>query len=171
MLNFSLLTLNTRGLQKPSKRKTIFNKCRDFDITCLQECHIEQTLFEQWRAEWGGPFYFSVGTNRSKGQIILINKHLKIDSVEIIARAQRALGIQIKIEGFTFNLLNIYGASEQKERINFLNELNMILQTFDNEPTIICGDFNMYLDNSLDNIAGENHNKKDITFSILRVFS
>ena len=164
MLNFSLLTLNTRGLKKPSKRKTIFNSCKHYDIICLQECHIEHTDFEQWRTEWGGPLFFSVGTNRSKGQITLINKNFNTDSIEIISRAQRALGLQIKKDGFTFNLLNIYGASEQKDRINFLNELNLILQTFDNEPNIIVGDFNMYLNDELDNIAGDSHDKKDVVF-------
>ena len=163
MLNLSLLTLNVRGLIKPSKRKTIFNLCKSYDIICLQECHIEQHFFDQWRDEWGGGFYFSVGSNRSKGQIILLNKNLCTDSIEIIARAQRALGLQIKMEGYIFNILNIYGASEQKERINFLNELNRILQTIDNEPLIVCGDFNMYLENGLDNIAGDNHSNKDIT--------
>ena len=74
MLTFS--SLNCRGLNKKLKRKTIFNSCLNYDISCLQETYITDGKYKEWK----GQLKYNPGTNQSKGLIILINDKLQYKS-------------------------------------------------------------------------------------------
>ena len=60
MPGFSIASINTRGLNKALKRRNIFNKCKQYDITCIQESYITDDKYEEWKHEWDGGFFYSV---------------------------------------------------------------------------------------------------------------
>ena len=77
MSGIRFASLNARGLNKKSKRYTVFNKCKNFDVVCLQETYITDAKYESWKRDWPGDFLYTPGSCHSKGQIILINKNLE----------------------------------------------------------------------------------------------
>lgn len=77
MDKLKILTINARGLQNNKKRHCVFTylKKNKFDIVGIQECHVSSNKqAEQWELQWGGKLFYSLGTARRLGQIILVNK-------------------------------------------------------------------------------------------------
>ena len=140
---FCLVSLNCRGLNKKRKRDIIFKKCRRYDIVCLQETYITERVAAEWKLEWQGDLFYVEGTNKSKGQVILVNKENNFDSIELLFKTQRILALRLKMDGLQFDILNVYGPSNKVERRNFLEEINLILNKLNNPNYIICVDFNM----------------------------
>ena len=69
----AILSLNVNGMRDPMKRRRVFDVCKGYDISCLQECHISSTDdLASWRAEWEGKIFGSFGTSSSCGTIILL---------------------------------------------------------------------------------------------------
>jgi exonuclease III len=72
-----IMSLNTNGLRKGNKRRSLFNWLKQFHkgsskITFLQETHTDVTIEQTWKDEWGGEVLFSHGTSGSKGVAILL---------------------------------------------------------------------------------------------------
>ncbi|MCP3931562.1 MAG: hypothetical protein GY705_20955 [Bacteroidetes bacterium] len=153
-MKFRLISLNCRGLHKKKKRQIIFKKCSNFDIACLQETYVTEKVVKEWERDWQGKLFYIEGTNRSKGQIILINKHFEADKIEIVHRAQRVLVVRIQKGDKLIDILNVYAPAVKADRANFLSEVTSIIKKINNNNLIICGDFNNYL-SELDNVAGE----------------
>ena len=81
-----------------------------YDIICLQETHITHEKYKEWKLDWPGVMFYSVGSNVSKGQIILINPKLKYTSAIVIYETPRILGMKINLENdFTIQIFNISG--------------------------------------------------------------
>ena len=91
-LGFKLLSLNVRGLRDFKKRKTIINWImkQKADIIFLQETYSTPDIghiVTDWKYQWKGNMYFSHGSNKAKGVLILIKrdiefkpKNIKIDT-------------------------------------------------------------------------------------------
>ncbi|MCP3929089.1 MAG: endonuclease/exonuclease/phosphatase family protein, partial [Bacteroidetes bacterium] len=161
-MKLRLLSLNCRGLNKKKKRLTIFKKCVKYDINCLQESYVTEEKAKEWERDWQGNFFFVEGTNRSKGQIILVNKSFKADGIGIIHKSQRVLGLRVEMGDSVLDIMNIYGPSVKSERGNFLSEVTAIINKLQNDKLITCRDWNMYLNSFLDCISGEPHEASEI---------
>ena len=72
---FTLISLNVRGIRERVKRKNIFEWCKmkGGDIVFLQETYSTLDVEGSWETEWGGPIFFSHGTNHSRGTLVLIS--------------------------------------------------------------------------------------------------
>ena len=77
-LDIKCLSINTRGLNKSIKRRSVFRWIHNQNVhfTFLQETHSSRLSADVWSAEWGGKVFFSRGTANSKGVMILINPKL-----------------------------------------------------------------------------------------------
>ena len=159
MSGISITSLNTRGLNKRLKRKTIFNKCKGYDITCLQETYITDAKYDSWKQDWPGEFLYTAGSCHSKGQIILINEKFKYKKIETIISNERFLGIKIYLDNQELKIINVYAPNKKAEKLLFIHELYELFNNKPKENTIICGDFNIVLDNLLDICAGEKHDE------------
>ena len=159
-----VISFNCRGLHKTLKRKTIFATCKKYDVCCLQETFITDHLAPVWNKEWDGPFLHFPGTNNSKGQIILINNNLNLDSApKIIHAEERIIVIELVIDHKTFFILNIYAPNIKKEKPDFFKQLSNCINSLTIDSNIlVCGDFNTVLNNDLDVISGECHATRDI---------
>lgn len=159
MARLKILSLNCRGLKNEKKRKSIFNICKQYDIVCIQESHIIESVKNTWEIEWGGKLIASYGSSRSKGQLVLLNKYLKFENLVLLQpSSDRVLAISFCINNIDYKIINIYGPSEKNERHALLD----LLSNFNFQNTILCGDFNIVMSNDLDVISGDHHNLREI---------
>ena len=157
MSGIRFASLNARGLNKKSKRYTVFNKCKNFDVVCLQETYITDAKYESWKRDWPGDFLYTPGSCHSKGQIILINKNLKYDKIESLIQNERFLGVKLHLDNMVLKIINVYAPNPRADKLKFIQDLYSIFNNITKENTIICGDFNIVLDNDLDICAGLKH--------------
>ena len=158
-----IASLNCLGISKKIKRKTIFKHCLKYDIICLQETHITHEKYKQWKLDWQGDMYYSVGSNVSKGQIILINPKLIHSSAVIIHETPRILGLKLTLDNdLTLHIFNIYAPNIKQEKLDFINTLYSTFQSFSSENCIYCGDFNIVLDNNIDIVSGNPHDLETV---------
>ena len=152
-----IASINCRGLNKKLKRKTIFRHCLSFDIICLQETYVTEKKAREWELEWKGNFYFSEGTNKSKGQIVLVHNRVKCEDLKVFIETDRVLGLNFSINNVSFQVLNVYGPVIENEKPKFIDQLYAIFRNINVDNTILCGDFNIVHDDDLDIIAGKKH--------------
>ena len=116
-----ILTLNCRGLHKNLKRKNIFSKCKNYDVCCLQETYISAELYNKWKKEWSGHFYYNLGTSHSNGLIILTKSSIYFDEQpKLISSNHRILVIDLKKENHNYLIVNLYAPNKKKDKIFFL---------------------------------------------------
>ena len=77
-VDFKMLSLNVRGPRSPTKRKALFLWLdqRRYDIVFLQDTYNSPDVEDTWRTQWQGNFYFSHGSNHSRGVMILVRSDL-----------------------------------------------------------------------------------------------
>ena len=135
--DLKLSTLNTRGMRNTLKRKTVFRYLKEKkpDIVTLQETYITDSVIDEWNKQWKGHFFCSTGTVHSNGLITLVNSKLAYDSAECVYNSARILIIKIVIDSITYAIINF-----------------------------LMGDFNMIMNDDLDNLAGLPHNIQETEF-------
>ena len=160
MHNLKVGTINVRGIRDDSKRRNIFQYLRErqYDIIFMQELHSTKNEEIYWRAQWGGPMYFSHYKSNSRGVAILINKKSKIDVKKVgNDKEGRIVEVNVQTEQHKFHMINIYAPNEDKPQF-FLDvgnrpEINEI------HNKIIGGDFNLVLDEEKDRLNTTEVNK------------
>ena len=158
-----LITLNCNSLNPKNKRKLYFKKFLQYDICCLQECHITHETAKIWQNEWSGGFHYHPDASSSGGLIILLNKRFSANNVIELKINKRILGVNFEFDDKVFFVYNIYAPSKTDQRQSFLEQLPDFLSPFDeNHINLICGDFNNLLDNNMDNIHGAPHPTKNV---------
>ena len=74
MVNYKLLTLNVRGLNKSRKRRQLFRWLhqQQSDVIFLQETYSSFQTIKMWEAEWGGggKMVSSHGSTHSRGVML-----------------------------------------------------------------------------------------------------
>ena len=152
MADFTILTINVRGLRNATKRTAVFQDLASTSptICCLQEVHLrdqwDEALFsEQWRR---GMAYWSVGGVHSTGVGILLGDRT-FEKVSPFTIAQgRALGLDATWRGQNLRVLCIYAPVEASSRIDFLEVLAPFCVT--NRHLVVAGDFNINLERDVD---------------------
>ena len=88
LFNFSVITLNTRGLRDYEKRRKIFNwlhkKVGSSGICYLLETHSDPVTAESWKYQWRGPVFFSHGRTDSCGVMTLVGTNLEFTTKTVI---------------------------------------------------------------------------------------
>ena len=89
------MTLNTRGLKNKTKRSALFSylKQQKINVACLQETHVSEKDIKIWGNQWGGQIFFNSGTNRSKGEIILVAKNIE-NEAKLIKKENRMIVLE-----------------------------------------------------------------------------
>ena len=75
------------------------------------------------------------------------------------------LVIEVKIDDSVFLLINIYNANTGPEQLHTLNDLINVLETFEdiqNKSVVLGGDFNVFLNPSLDSEGGKKKKKSSL---------
>ena len=78
--DFSVGSINVRGINDQIKRTAIFNwiKKNNFDICMMQECYCTGEVSSKWQSEWGGKCLFAYGSKHSRGRMILFKQELDV---------------------------------------------------------------------------------------------
>ena len=110
-------SLNVRGLKNKLKRISLFNylKSQRFDIVCLQESHITKNDISSWQKQWGGKIFFNEGTNRSKGEAILVSKHFN-GKVDLEVARERMMIVSVLYGNYDLKIANVYAPNEVREK-------------------------------------------------------
>ena len=153
--SFTLISLNVKGISNFKKRRTIFTWCRkrQADIIFLQETHSTVQTDTQWKNEWGAELHTSHGTSNSRGVAIMIKNGFDCTVCQKLVDPSRRY-IILKA---SYVLTNLYAPNKDKEIINFLKNLLIILrnENLDSEENIIMGgDFNCPLNPLVDKRGG-----------------
>ena len=114
---------------------------------------------QTWEKEWKGQILFSHGSNHSRGVAILIPSKFKLE-FEVMSVYKdtegRILLIECNIENNFIIIINVYSPTKNKhqEQLSFLLKLKNLVDQYIDKPLMIGGDFNTYLDVSLDKLGG-----------------
>ena len=154
-------SFNCRGLRNKQKRTNIFSWLQKYHygITLLQETHSIPNDEQIWKKEWDGQIFFSHGLNHSRGVAILIPQKCKLN-VEVLSEYRdtegRILLVECSVEQNNFIIINVYSPTKDKhhEQLLFLSNLKNIVNQYSDKALIIGGDFNTYLDVTLDKMGG-----------------
>ena len=125
--NFKLVSLNVRGICSFEKRKAVFNWLykSQADICFLPETYSTPEVVNIWKKQWKGKTFFSHGSCRSKGTMILIKEQLDF---KLISSKIDLLGhyifLEVEIQDSPFVLLNIYAPNKCVEQCVFFSKLS-----------------------------------------------
>ena len=158
--DFRIGSLNVRGMNKHSKRISVFNwiNKQSFIIMFLQETFGGEGSEDLWKSEWWGHSYWAHGSNHSRGVSILIRKGFDFDHKSITLDPHgRYIIAKCLIQGEEMSLVNIYAPNVQIEKQMFYKSLKDRLSKSNidiNDKIIIGGDWNTITDPKLDKSGG-----------------
>lgn len=148
----TICSMNCRGLGDPNKRKDVFNflKGKKMSIYCLQDTHLVKDLENKVKDEWKEVVIFSHKNTQSRGTAILFTKNIDYEITnENLDLNGNWVALNIKLYEHQITLITIYGPNEDSP--GFYRKIKTIIDDFNNPHTIICGDWNLTLDQNLDN--------------------
>ena len=149
----SILSLNVRGLRDSTKRREIFRWLKNLhngtnSIIFLQETHSIDKDIAKWEHEWGSKIIMSHGTSNSRGVAILfpncLNFAIKDYSFDINSRIIFPL---LSNAETVYCLINVYSPTQdqEKEQLDFLDNIQVIIDENLDKQIIMGGEFNLYL--------------------------
>ena len=153
----SIITLNVNGIRNDLDRMHLFRNLisTQANIFLLQETHSIITDRHRWTDEWreisdGGNIYFSHSPQSdSRGAAILTNGSFNHRPIEqMYDQNGRIITLILETHDIRFQIINIYAPNTEKD--DFYTTLDPFVDP--NSFTIIGGDFNLVLNNSLDRI-------------------
>ena len=160
MANFSLVSLNVRGLNNVSKRRAVFNwfENRKFDVVLLQETYTTIHSESLWNREWKGPIFYAHGSSNSRGCCILIRENLDFKVKSVLAdKNGRYIILQCLVNEEAVTIINVYCPNSEVEQIKFYDTLCEAISSRSIsvlDDLILAGDWNVVRDVSLDKSGG-----------------
>lgn len=146
-----LSTWNVNGLGIPVKRKKVMTmlKNKNYDVVFLQETQMSKEESEKLCAGWVGHVFYSIGSSKSKGVIILVSKNLQFKCLKQIKdNSGRMIIVLAEIQSQKLILANIYAPNLDDQ--NVFIRLEMKLQAAGDHAVVLGGDFNLLMDPVLD---------------------
>lgn len=167
LMGLKIFSQNVNGMREFVNRRKIFGyfKQKSADILCLQETHSTLKDEKFWSNEWRGQVIFSHGTNNSRGVAVFFRKDLDYQILRVVKDAQgRFLIISLMVQDRNILLCNLYGPNYDDP--SFYATVQTNLKKLNNPEWILTGDFNIVINNSLDNKNSkrEHANKKAASF-------
>ena len=148
----SILSANCQGLRDINKRKDVFNyfKSKNHNIYCLQDTHFTQEIHKEVRSMWGYECHFSSVRSNSRGTAILINNNFEYKLIQEKTDPRgNYLILHLECNSRNLIIVSIYAPNEDKPEF-FENIFSKIDNIGSDYPLIICGDFNLVIDPSID---------------------
>lgn len=154
--------MNCQGLATFNKRQDVLNyyKQTQYSIICFQDTHFIHENEPFIESQWGYKCVFNSYLSNSRGVCIFFNNNFKFKNLrEKKDTHGNLLALDLIIEENKVTLINIYGPNIDTP--SFYENIRDIFLEFDNDYFILCGDFNLTLNPSLDacNYTGINNPK------------
>lgn len=176
-MSLKILSVNCRGLNGKKKRELVFDHLNkmNYDIYCLQETHFVTKLETNIKREWKGTWFFDNHTSQSRGVAILFRKKvfakkLKCENLKQVKDSEgRCLMIEFcGTEKKQYVLCCIYAPCD-KDTPDFFENLQDDINDLCCENIILCGDFNVVLNQNLDCIGYANENRPKSRERVLKL--
>ena len=171
-------TLNCQGLNKLNKILLIKDMLRveKVDIGFLQETHIahDENRCNLVKHLHDYNVFCELSEDKTRGVAIIIKKTLNLKVENFRAYNNRCISLDIKMDGRSFNLFNVYAPNLPEEQISFIEDLTVYIAN--KRHVVLGGDFNFVEDNLLDrnNVEKNTNNKlcrhQKIWIRFLRTF-
>ena len=163
MDKLTVASLNARGLKNKIKRTALFSYFKEqrYDLVCLQETHITEKDSSTWEKQWGGKILFNVGSNRSRGEVVLVSKHFS-GEVQIAMQSDRILVVSVLYGEHELTIANVYAPNDSREKLSFYKKLRELLTDVSEQSFMLCGDFNCVVNNDLDIVSGLPHRVSEV---------
>lgn len=147
-----IVSMNCRGLNDKLKRRDVFKRIKEkhIHIACLQDTHINENMLKYVKEEWGLTAIFSHYSSNSRGTAVLFNNNFEyqLHKYKCDPNGNYVI-IDMTLENFTrFTLVSIYGPNEDNP--DFYRKIDEIIDDFENESVILCGDWNLVLNPQCD---------------------
>ena len=144
---------NCQGLNNEKKRIDVFEKLKkkNGNIYCLQDTHFTKDLEQKIKLEWGSSeVRFCSFSSQSRGVAILFQDNFEFEILQEIKDEENGnyIILRVKLEDETITIANIYGPNTDTPE--FYHKIKNIVKSLQSERNIICGDFNLVQDQSLD---------------------
>lgn len=163
MSKLKLVSLNCRGLQDSKKRKDVFKYIRESNasVYCLQDTHCTDEDENAVYSQWGFDILCSPGKTDSRGTLTLFNNNIeyKLSKVKVDSCGNYIISKILFANKYCITLVNLYGPN--KDNPEFFTEISNIIEEFESEFIIMCGDWNLVQNFGLDcyNYVKENNIK------------
>ena len=150
--NIKVLSANCQGLQNIKKRIDVLSyfKETNANIVCLQDTHLIDDDIMAVKELWNNDVYLNGGKTNSCGVTILLNNNFEY---EILSCKKDKNGnylnlLNMKLSSMNINLVTLYGPNNDSP--TFFEEISKLLENANTDYNILCGDFNVALDNEID---------------------
>ena len=146
-----LLSANCQGLRNIEKRTDVLSYLKDKNtsIVCLQDTHLIEDDILAVKDLWNNEVYINGGKTNSRGVAILLNNNFEYEILSCNKdKNGNYLNLLITLSTITINLITLYGPNNDSP--SFFEEINELVHNVSADYTILCGDFNVALDNKID---------------------
>ena len=175
MSGIKFASFNCRGIGDFKKRKDVLSylRSKDFNICLLQDIHCRKIGVPYFRNAWGTDIVVAPYTNNARG-VAILTKNIDVTFSEtciddrgnfIITKAR----IRDTVDCC---LVNVYGPNSDEPDFyeNLAKKLNRLVGE-ENMPIIIAGDFNLTLNQSMDNFNYRRENNPRARESVKNMMS
>lgn len=145
------LTLNVKGLNHPVKRALLWRTAltSHCDVLCVQETHFKATAEPTCTNKQFTNIFKASGPKKKNGVLIAIKNTIAFTLHNSMADVNgRYLALDCSMNNVRYTVVTIYAPN--RKQISFLSKLMKKLTRFKQGHLIICGDFNIVPDNSVD---------------------
>ena len=155
MSEIKFASFNCRGLGDFRKRKDVFGYLRnqDFNICFLQDIHCRKICVPYFRNGWGTDVVVAPYKNNARG-VAILTKNIDVSfSHTRTDEGGNFIITKAKVQGNSdFCLVNVYSPNSDDPKFyeDLFREMDKLLDEYD-LPIIIAGDFNLTLNQSMDN--------------------
>ena len=149
--NIRMLSANCQGLRNKEKRRDVilYFKEKNPNIVCLQDTHLTEDDINEIKSIWDIEIYISGGKTNSRGVMILLNNNFEHEVLSCKKdKNGNQLTLLLKLNSMTINLTTIYGPNSDSPE--FFQDIFNNQERVNSDYNIICGDFNIALDQHKD---------------------
>ena len=149
--NIKVLSATCQGLQNIKKRIDVLSyfKETNANIICLQDTHLIDDDIMTVKELWNNDVYLNGGKTNSRGVAILWNNNFEYEILSCNKdKNGNYLNLLMKLSSMKINLVTLYGPNNDSP--TFFEEISKLLENTNADYNILCGDFNVALDNEID---------------------
>lgn len=142
----NFLVWNVRGLNSPARRTAVRSLIgmHAVSVVCLQETKlssVDSAVVSEICGATFSEFAFSPSDGASGGLLVAWTDAVAVTSVQCSTNFI-SLKCSNKITSDSWHLINVYGPQPPKEKISFLNDLQLLCMNSP-DPLMLVGDFNL----------------------------
>ena len=146
-----VLSVHSQGLRGKDKRNDVINYLNNLQagIICLQDTHWIDSDLLSIAQIWNGDCYINGNKTNPRGVAILMKSNFEYTVVSTFSDdLGNLIWVNLALGEFSLKLIYIYGPNIDCP--GFYIKLKELIPTCEQDYLLICGDFNLALDPSLD---------------------